>query len=406
MSFSRVLPATSAAQIDPPPAPTTLAGRRPKLLFLVTEDWYFCSHRLPVARAARDAGFEVVVATRVRDHATVIQNEGFRLAPLAWRRRGDGAVGAFRALIAIARLYRTECPAIVHHVALKSVLFGGFAARLAFPHSASRPHQVAAVMGLGSRFGRGGVAGRLLEQALRLTAGNADIIVQNPEDGAALVRLGLDSRQIALVRGSGVDTAHFRLLPEPAGPSVEVALVARMLRSKGVLDAVAAVRQLRAAGRPIELLLAGPLDLDNLDSLDTAEMEKLSAEPGMTWLGAVADIRTVWARAAIAVFPSTYGEGVPKALLEAAACGRPIIAADMPGCREIVRQGETGLRVPPHDVVRLAEAIGALADDPAARRAMGQAGRALVERDFAELVIAEQTLALYRHILAGEGKRR
>jgi glycosyltransferase involved in cell wall biosynthesis len=376
------------------------------LLFLVTEDWYFCSHRLPVARAARDAGFEIVVATRVRDHGEAIRDEGFRLAPLAWRRHGDGVSGAFRALLSIAWLYRAERPDIIHHVALKSVLFGGIAARLAFPRADKRPRQVAAVMGLGSRFGRGGLIGRLLEPALRFTAGHAEIIVQNPEDGTALVRRGLDAGRIALIRGSGLDIAHFRPLPELAWPPLTVALVARMLRSKGILETVEAVRRLRADGQAIELLLAGPIDPDNPDSLNAAEMEALSAEPGITWLGHVADIRTVWARAAIAVFPSTYGEGIPKALLEAAACGRPIVAADMPGCREIVRQGETGLRVPPHDVARLAAAIAALADDPLARRAMGRAGRALVERDFAEAVIAEQTLALYRTILSGQRKHR
>src|SRR5438874_1916286 len=123
------------------PLPPTVpdAGRRPKLLFLVTEDWYFCSHRLPVARAARDAGFEIVVATRVRDHGEAIRREGFGLRPLGWRRRGDGITGGVRALVEIARLYRAERPDIVHHVALKPVLLGGIAARLAFPFGADRP---------------------------------------------------------------------------------------------------------------------------------------------------------------------------------------------------------------------------------------------------------------------------
>jgi glycosyltransferase involved in cell wall biosynthesis len=128
-------------------------------------------------------------------------------------------------------------------------------------------------------------------------------------------------------------------------------------------------------------------------------MSALAAEPGVEWLGRVEDVRSVWARAAIAVLPSTYGEGLPRALLEAAACGRPIVATDTPGCREVVRDGENGLLVPPYDVAALAEAIAALARDPARRQAMGQAGRALVECEFAEPVIAEQTLALYDAIL-------
>ena len=372
--------------------------RAPKLLFLVTEDWYFCSHRLPVARAARDAGFAVVVATRVREHGEAILHEGFSLRPLAWRRRGDGLFGASRAVAGIARLYRAERPDIVHHVALKPVLLGGVALRLAFPFDA-RPALLAAVMGLGSHFGRGWTA-HVLGWAVRVAAGGGRVIVQNPDDGGALQRFGIGREQIALIRGSGVDSVHFKPLPEPQGPGLTVALVARMLRSKGVLDAVAAVRRLREDGLAVDLLLAGPTDPDNPDSLDEPAMAALTAEPGVTWLGQVADVREVWARAHVAVFPSTYGEGVPKALLEAAACGRPIAAADRPGSREIVRHGETGLLVPPGDIGRLAEAIAALAQDPAARQRMGAAGRALAEHDFSEPVVAEQTLSLYRAILA------
>jgi glycosyltransferase involved in cell wall biosynthesis len=236
--------------------------------------------------------------------------------------------------------------------------------------------------------------------ALRGATQGSRVIVQNPEDGVALAGFGIDPARIVLIRGSGVDIGHFAPLPEPLGPTVTVALVARMLRSKGVLDAVAAIRRLRAEGFAVELVLAGSSDPDNRDSLSDELLSQLADEPGIEWLGRVADVRMVWARAAIAVLPSTYGEGLPRALLEAAACGRPIVATDLPGCREVVRDGENGMLVPPHDVPRLAEAIAGLARDPARRRAMGRAGRALVEREFAESVIAEQTLALYRAVLS------
>ncbi len=390
---------TEQTRIAPPQA----LDLRPKLLFLVTEDWYFWSHRLPVARAARDAGFKVVVAARVQDHGEQIRAEGFRLCPLAWRRRGDGIFGAGRALLTIAALFRRERPDIVHLVALKPVLFGGLAARLAFARGTGRPAQIAAVTGLGSglmpasRFARPGRSA--LGWALRCAAGNGRVIVQNPEDGAALAGFGIAPARIVLIRGSGVDTDHFTSLPEPPGRTVTVALVARMLRSKGVLDAVAAVRRLRAQGLAIELVLAGPTDPDNRDSLSEAALAELTAEPGVEWLGRVADVRAVWRRAAIAILPSTYGEGVPKALLEAAACGRAIVAADMPGCRDAVRAGETGLVVPPHDIGGLTAALAALARDPARRQAMGRAGRALVEREFGEAGVARQTLALYQAML-------
>ena len=371
----------------------------------MTEDWYFCSHRLPIARAARDAGFDVVVATRVRAHGDEIRAEGFGLRPLAWRRRGDGLLGAARAIRAIAALYRDERPDIVHHVALKPVLLGGIARRAAFPRAADRPALVDAVVGLGSGFSMQGPAARLrrwaLGTALRLVAGRGGgwVVAQNPEDRTALAGLGIDAGRIALIRGSGVDINRFVPLPEPEAGILTVALVARMLRDKGVLEAAAAVRRLRARHLAIELLLAGPTDPDSANSLSEETLRSLAAEPGIEWLGPVDDVRTVWRRAAVAVLPSIYGEGVPKTLLEAAACARPLVATDVPGCREVIRPGETGILVPPHDVEALAEAIATLAADPARRRAMGRGGRALMERCFAEQIVGDETLALYRAVL-------
>ena len=353
----------------------------------------------------------MVVATRVRAHGEEIRDEGFALRPIAWRRRGDGLLGAARAISSISRLYRDERPDIVHHVALKPVLFGGIARRLAFAHPADTPALVDSVMGLGSGFSRATTAARLRRQplglALRLVAGGRSrgwIVVQNPEDRAALAGLGIDVGRIALIRGSGVDTGSFVPLPEPGGDTVTVALVSRMLRDKGVLDAAAAIRRLRARGLAIELLLVGPTDPDNANSLTPEVLRSLTAEPGIEWLGPVADVRAVWRRAAIAVLPSTYGEGVPKTLLEAAACGRPLVAADVPGCREVVRPGATGILVPPHDVDRLAEAIAALAGDPARRVALGRAGRELIECQFTDEIVARETLALYRAALGERGR--
>jgi glycosyltransferase involved in cell wall biosynthesis len=375
---------------------------QPKLLFLVTEDWYFCSHRLPVARAARAAGFQVAVATRVREHGEAIRAEGFALHKLRWKRRGDGLFGHLRALAEIVRLYRCERPDILYHVALKPVLFGALAARIA---SIRRPDVVSAVMGLGIEFtGGADWRKRALGWALRLAIGRGRIVVQNPENRDALIGCGIDSSRIALIPGSGVDTEHFAALSDPSESPVAVALVGRMLRSKGVLDAIAAVRNLRAEGLTIALILAGAADPDSRDSLSTAELAALGREAGIEWRGHVGDVRAVWARAAVALLPSSYGEGVPKALLEAASCGRPIIASDMPGCREVVTAGETGFLVPPHDIAALAEAIAWLARDPALRRQMGAAGRRRVVAGFGEEMVAQQTVALLRSMLdMGDG---
>jgi glycosyltransferase involved in cell wall biosynthesis len=317
---------------------------------------------------------------------------------LRWRRRGDGVAGGISALFEISALYRRERPDIVHHVALKAVLFGGAALRLAFPMPAYRPITVAAVAGLGS--GLGSAIGRcLMDMALRLLLRGSQVIVQNPEDAIAIAALGIAPRRIELIRGSGVDLKRFAAVPAPEIGPVRVALVSRMLRSKGVPQAAAAIGALRADGLDIELLLAGSVDPDNRDSLGEAELAALAAEPGVTWLGSVDDIPALWRDAAIAVLPSIYGEGIPKALIEAAACARPIVTTDMPGCREIVRHGETGLLVPPGSTAALAGAIRSLALDPERRLAMGLAGRALVEREFSDQAVARQTMALYRSLL-------
>jgi glycosyltransferase involved in cell wall biosynthesis len=372
-----------------------VANSAPKLLFLVTEDWYFCSHRLPVARAARDAGFAVAVATRVREHGEQIRGEGFALHPLSWKRRGDGILGGLRTLREIVRLYRRENPDILYHVALKPVLFGGIAARLAFSPRIA-PAVLSAIMGLGTS-AAAAWRRQALGWALRLVAGRGTVIVQNPEDRTALARFGFDPARIVLVRGSGVDTEYFA--PQPQPPGCTVALVGRMLRSKGVPEAVAAIRSLRTEGLAIDLALVGASDPDSRDSLSVAELAALALEPGVEWLGHVTDVREVWRRAAVAILPSSYGEGVPKSLLEAASCARPIIASDMPGCREVVVPGETGLLVPAQDVTALAAAIARLAGDPALCAKMGAAGRARIVAEFAEGAVAEQTVALLRSVL-------
>ncbi len=391
----------SAPAADAPSGP---AAARPKLLFLVTEDWVFCGGRMPMARAARAAGFDIVVATRVNAHGERIRAEGFALRPLSWRRRGDGLLGGCRAIGEIARVYRAERPDLVYHAGLKAIVFGAAAARLAFPLGRRGPARVAAVMGLGSVFPRvaAGRCGRFhpLVVAVRLAMRRGRVTVENPDDRAVLVRLGVDPGRIAVIRGPGVDAARYAPLPEPPGAALTVALVSRMLKSKGVPEAAAAVRRLRAQGCAVELVLAGQPDPANDDSLDEAELRRLAAEPGIEWLGPVADVRTVWQRAGLAVYPSTYGEGVPASLLEAAACARPIVAADMPGAREVVRPGETGLLVPPGDVERLAAAIAELARDPARRRAMGAAARDLILRGFTDERVGRETVAVYRAALA------
>jgi glycosyltransferase involved in cell wall biosynthesis len=351
------------------------AGSPPKLIYLVTEDWYFRSHRMPMARAARDAGFEVVVATRVNTAADrqAIEAEGFRVVPLAWTRGSRNPVRELMEMAAIARLYRQEKPDIVHHVAMKPVLEGGIAAWIA-----DVPAIVNALTGLGAVFIGSGLTVRLLRPAIRvilrvaLDHPRSRLVMQNPDDLDLMLRKGLVSPDRAvLIPGSGVDIARFAPSPEPSGPPT-AAIVARMLWDKGVGELVEAARILKQRGVTLRVRLAGPRDDHNPAAIPLATLEGWVREGIVEWSGEVKDIAALWHDTAIAVLPS-YREGLPKSLLEAAASGRPMIATDVPGCREVVRHGETGLLVPPRDPQALADALATLAGDAALRQRYGAA---------------------------------
>jgi glycosyltransferase involved in cell wall biosynthesis len=396
----RLPPQTDSPLVTAPPS--TGAPPRPRLLYLVTEDWYFCSHRLPVARAARDAGAEVVVATRVTAHGQAIRAEGFRLVPLTWRRGSHAPLAELRAIAEIISLYRRERPDLVHHVALKPVIYGSLAAALA-----GVPHVVNALTGLGALFigssARTRLLGVLARAVLRplLNRPGSRVILQNADDRRLLEERGLLRHdRVALIRGSGVDTARFAPTAEPDGPPVAV-LAARMLRDKGVSEFVAAARLLKARGVAVRMQLAGPTDPDNPAAIDEATLRGWQAEGVVDWLSSVADMPGLWAKAHIAVLPS-YREGLPKALLEAAACGRPMVATDVAGCREIVRHDETGLLVPARDANALADAIARLAGDAALRRRLGARARIIAETELTEDVVVRETMALYRNLLPGQ----
>lgn len=371
------------------------------LLFLVTEDWYFCSHRLPIARAAQAAGLDVVVVTRVRKHGEQIRQEGFRLIALEQRRGALSPIADLGVLWKLIRIYRNERPDLVHHVALKPVLYGTLAAR-----ATHIPRVVNALGGLGYVFASGRVAARILRAVLApvlrvvLSASTARIrvIVQNPEDRQLLLqRVRLQQDSVKLIRGSGVDVARFMPVPEPAGVPI-VALVSRMLWDKGIAETVEAARILEADGIPVRVVLVGAPDPENPRSVPESMLREWHESRVIEWWGRREDIPAVWARAHICVLPTYYGEGVPKTLLEAAACGRPIIATDAPGCREIVHGGENGILVPPKDPAALAEAMKRLIKDPQLRMRFGQFGRRLVEKDFSEEVVVAQTVQIYQSL--------
>ncbi|MBB6250316.1 glycosyltransferase family 4 protein [Nitrospirillum iridis] len=370
---------------------------RPTLLFVVTEDWYFRSHRLPTARAARDAGFDVAVACRVANDGAAIAAEGFRVIPLPWRRRSFNPLRALGDIRRLTRLYRRERPTIIHHIAVKPTVLGGFALALA---GLRDTRVVATLAGLGLGLSgpglKAGLGRVLLRCALNAAAwrrGHA-LVVQNGDDGALLAAGWPRPPAARLIRGSGVDLAHYEELADPMGP-VTCAQVSRMLTLKGVEDLVAAVRQVRDQGIDLRLILAGSPDPDSPAAIPEATLRAWNAEPGIEWLGPVNDVRTVWSRAHIAVLASRGGEGVPKSLLEAASCGRAIVATDVPGSREVAVDGRNALLAPPRDPAALAAALTRLALDAPLRRRFGLASRSVVDPDFGETEVRRRMRDLY-----------
>jgi glycosyltransferase involved in cell wall biosynthesis len=375
----------------------------PKLLYLVTEDWYFVSHRLPMARAALANGFEVAVACRIDQHREAIEAEGIRVFPLSWQRRDRGSIATLRAISEIAALYRSERPDIVHHVAIKPTVLGGIAAWLA-----GVPSVVNALTGIGSMFTVEGPTRFAVQRLMRwvLTRKGSQLILQNEDDRKRLEQGGfVVPERVTVIRGSGIDISHYTHLPDPPREKngcLKAAFVGRMLKDKGVPVLVEALRNALARGVDLELLLVGTPDPHNPSSVTEADMRRWAAEPGIDWRGNVADVRAVWSEAHFAILPSRR-EGLPKSLLEAAACGRALIATDVPGCREIARAGENALLVPPDDPEALADAMGLLAQDETLRLRFAEASRRLVESDLAAGPVGQATVALYRRLLAENG---
>lgn len=381
---------------------TLIDANPPRLLYVVTEDWAFLSHRLPMARAARDAGLEVHVATRVTQGATEIATERFILHPIPFARGSLSPLATLKTIIALRRVHREINPDLIHHVALQACILGMIATL------GRRSACVNAFIGMGYSFTANTAKARMLRGAIGavlrflVNRDGSMALVQNGDDLAALTSLGIPKSRIALIQGSGVDINRFAPLPEPDGPPT-FGFVGRLLDDKGIRTLVAAHRLLRAREPAIRLLIAGTPDAANPASVTEDEAKSWNNEPGIFWLGQVHDIAGFWAGAHIAVLPSRR-EGLPLSLMEAAACGRAMIAADVPGCREIVVHEKTGLLIPIDDAPALAEAMAKLASTPQLRARYATAARNLVVEKFAADIIGRQTVELYRRLLGAKAR--
>jgi glycosyltransferase involved in cell wall biosynthesis len=355
-------------------------------------------HWQRLALAAKEQGFDVMVATRVAKHAKQIVASGLKLVPLGLSRRSQNPVREAASLAEIVRVYRSVRPHIVHHVAMKPALYGSLAARLA-----RVPAVVNALTGLGYVFSSKDLKARLLRPIIEvgyrflLDTRNSRVVVQNPDDLAMLTRRGLvHASRMVVVRGSGVDLARFVGTPEPSGIPL-VVLPARMLRDKGVEEFVDAARQLKARGVIARFALVGGPDPENPASLPESTLSDWAREGVIEYWGWRDDMAEVFSACHVVCLPS-YREGLPTALVEAAACGRAVVTCDVPGCREVVRHEDNGLLVPARDSRALAAAVACLLSDTELRARMGRRGRIRAVEEFSIERITADTLELYRSL--------
>jgi len=378
-----------------------------KVLILANTGWYLYNYRQPLARALQAEGMQVVLASPPDRYADALQQAGFDWRRIDLSRRGTNPFADLAFLAACLRLYRRERPNLVHHFTVKPVIYGTWAARLA-----GVPAVINSITGLGYTFVKRERRGRLLRPIVRrlyqsaLGSRGSWTIFQNLEDRDSFLELGVVAPdRMSLIAGSGVDLERFRLAPEPEGPPV-VVLAARMLWDKGIGELIEAGRCVREGGTAVRVQLVGAPDSGNPASIPERQLVEWQEAGLAEWLGHRDDMPDIYAACHIVALPTTYGEGLPRSLVEAGACGRPVIATDVSGCREVVQHGVNGWLVPPNDPAALADALARLCTDGDLRRSMGSRGRQLAEARFSDAAITEATLDLYRRALPAAGAAR
>lgn len=373
-----------------------------RLLFVVNDAGFFLSHRLPIAIAAREAGYDVHVATIPGAAVNDVVTHGFTHHMVPLTRSGMNLFIELFGFWSIFRLFLRVKPDLVHLVTIKPVLYGGIAARLAGVHGV-----VTAVSGLGFAFTARGVRVGLVRLLIgglyKLAFGkkNLRVIFQNPDDRAKLVELGVARpNKSVMIRGSGADLSAYCVVPEPIGVPI-VTMASRLLKDKGVCEFVEAARLLNEKGVKAHYWLVGDVDFRNPMSISHSELELWREDGLVELLGYRRDIAEIFAASNLVVLPSYYGEGLPKVLVEASACGRAVVTTDMPGCRDAIEVDVTGVLVPPRDAAALAAAIQRLLEDDDLRRRMGKAGRLLAEREFPIEKIVSAHLDVYQTLMHG-----
>jgi glycosyltransferase involved in cell wall biosynthesis len=386
--------------------PASPASPRKTALIVVSEDWYFISHRTPLARQLQKHGFDVHVACRLHQHEQAIKDAGCIPIALGLNRDKLSPKAALQTVNALAQLYQTIRPDVIIHCTLLLSFLGG----LAVQKSKHRPPTLNLITGLGYSFLAKGIKATFIRAVIKAAflkfarQGRHTVIVQNQDDYSLFKKLGFKpDHTLHIIRGSGVDDHHFCPAAHPPAAAniqnLRVAFVARMLWAKGLAEVIEAARILQARGRLPDIQLIGEPDPANPHSATAQDLQNWADAGLVSVLGRRHDIADLYRNAHIAILPS-WREGLPKSLLEAAACGLPLITTDAPGCRELVEHGKNGLLIPLQDPEALANAIDTLAQSPEERQRMGRNARKRVEESLNERAIAQQTVDVIIHMLS------
>lgn len=372
-----------------------------KLVLFANTDWYLYNFRRSLALALRDAGFELLLISPPGPYGERLRDLGLRWEPVPMDRRSLNPLREAGLLLHLRRLLKRERPALVHGFTIKCAVYGSLAARMA-----GVPARVNAVAGMGYVFVSGDAKARVLRPVVRslmrlaLGGQGARLILQNPDDVALFKQVRLiDPDQVRLIPGSGVDCSRFQARPpRQGGGPLRILLAARLLWDKGIAEYIAAARRLRGEGRALRFLLAGDPDPGNPAAVPEATVRGWVDEGLVEWLGHVDDMPALFGSVDMVVLPS-YREGLPKGLIEAAACALPLVTTDAPGCREVVTDGVDGLRVPVRDADALADAIARLQDDPELAAKLGAAARKKALAEFDERIVISRTMDVYGELI-------
>ncbi len=365
-----------------------------RILLFANTEWFLFNFKLALARALRERGHDVILLSPAGPYGERLRAEGFRWEPFELSRSGVNPLAEFGAVRRLARLYRALKPDLVHHFTIKCVIYGSLAAR-----RAAVGKVVNSITGLGFAMLADTPKARLIRPIVvalyRRALAGTDVIFQNADNRDTLAALGVLARsRVHVVPGDGIDSAYFAPGDvRPAGATV--LMMCRLLWPKGVGDYVEAARRVREEMPAARFLLAGSPDAGNPESIDAATLARWQAAGAVEFLGQRGDALALNQACDMAVLASTQGEGMPRALVEAASCGKPLVATQVPGSRELVSDGINGYLVPPGAPAALAAAILAILRDPQAAARMGRAARAKVLAELCDERILARTLEIY-----------